>query len=87
MRPFGMRSEKRRRHLRRLRIFGHISLEGVMQASADENNFSYIDWSAAYRTPAGREMLLARYVYAYRHRCQFLTSLRVPKDLIMKNQS
>ncbi len=47
--------------MRRLRIFEHISLDGVIQASADENNFPYSDWSAPYRTPSGREMLLARY--------------------------
>lgn len=47
--------------MRRLRIFEHISLDGVIQASADENNFPYSDWSGPYRTPAGREMLLARY--------------------------
>ena len=33
----------------------------MIQASADENNFPYGDWSAPYRTPAGRELLLARY--------------------------
>jgi dihydrofolate reductase len=47
--------------MRRLRIFEHISLDGVIQASADENNFPYSDWSGPYRTPAGRDMLLARY--------------------------
>jgi dihydrofolate reductase len=47
--------------MRKLRIFEHISLDGVIQTSADENNFPYSDWSAPYRTPAGREMLLARY--------------------------
>jgi dihydrofolate reductase len=47
--------------MRKLRIFEHISLDGVIQASADENNFPYGDWSAPYRSPAGREMLLARY--------------------------
>jgi dihydrofolate reductase len=47
--------------MRKLRIFEHISLDGVIQASADENNFPYSDWSGPYRTPAGREMLLARY--------------------------
>jgi dihydrofolate reductase len=47
--------------MRKLRIFEHISLDGVIQASTDENNFPYSDWSAPYRTPAGREMLLARY--------------------------
>ena len=47
--------------MRNLRIFEHISLDGVIQASADENNFPYSDWSGPYRTPAGRDMLLARY--------------------------
>jgi hypothetical protein len=47
--------------MRKLRIFEHISLDGVIQASADENNFPYGDWSGPYRTPAGREALLARY--------------------------
>jgi dihydrofolate reductase len=47
--------------MRKLRLFEHISLDGVIQASADENNFPYSDWSAPYRTPAGREALLARY--------------------------
>ncbi len=47
--------------MRKLRIFEHISLDGVIQATTDENNFPYTDWSAPYRTPAGRDMLLARY--------------------------
>ena len=47
--------------MRKLRIFEHISLDGVIQQSADENNFPYRDWSAPYRTPAGRDLLLARY--------------------------
>jgi dihydrofolate reductase len=47
--------------MRKLRIFEHISLDGVIQASADENSFPYGDWSAPYRTPAGRELLLAMY--------------------------
>jgi dihydrofolate reductase len=47
--------------MRKLRIFEHISLDGVIQASADENNFPCSDWSGPYRTPAGRDMLMARY--------------------------
>jgi dihydrofolate reductase len=47
--------------MRKLRIFEHISLDGVIQATTDENNFPYTDWSGPYRTPAGRDMLLARY--------------------------
>ncbi|MBV8436560.1 MAG: dihydrofolate reductase family protein [Silvibacterium sp.] len=47
--------------MRKLRIFEHISLDGVIQQSADENDFPYTDWSAPYRTPAGRDILLAMY--------------------------
>jgi dihydrofolate reductase len=47
--------------MRRLRIFEHISLDGVIQASADENGFPYSDWGGPYRTPAGRDLLLAMY--------------------------
>ena len=47
--------------MRKLRIFEHISLDGVIQQSADENNFPYPNWSAPYRTPAGRDLLLAMY--------------------------
>jgi hypothetical protein len=37
--------------MRKLRIFEHISLDSVIQQSADENNFPYSDWSTPYRTP------------------------------------
>jgi dihydrofolate reductase len=44
--------------MRKLKIIEHISLDGVMQNSG-EDGFPYSDWSAPYRTPAGREMVLA----------------------------
>ncbi len=44
--------------MRKLRIFEHISLDGVIQHSADENNFPYGDWTAPYRTPEGRDALI-----------------------------
>jgi len=47
--------------MRTLKIFEHISLDGVIQHSADENYFPYSDWTAPYRTPAGRDALLALY--------------------------
>ena len=47
--------------MRKLRIFEHISLDGVIQHSADENSFPYSDWSGPYRTPAGRDLLVAMY--------------------------
>lgn len=45
--------------MRKLKIFEHISLDGVIQHSADDDNFPYSDWTAPYRTPAGREAMLA----------------------------
>ena len=47
--------------MRKLRIFEHISLDGVIQVSADENNFPYGDWTAPYRTPEGFAMVTAMY--------------------------
>jgi dihydrofolate reductase len=45
--------------MRTLKIMEHISLDGVIQHSADDDNFPYSDWSAPYRSPAGRDALLA----------------------------
>ena len=47
--------------MRKLRIFEHISLDGVIQHSADDNNFPFTDWTVPYRTAAGRDLLLAAY--------------------------
>ena len=43
--------------MRRLRIFEHISLDGVIQNSG-EDDFPYVDWTAPYRTPEGRDAVL-----------------------------
>ena len=51
--------------MRKLRIFEHISLDGVIQVSADENNFPYGDWTAPYRTPEGFAMVTAMYGEAF----------------------
>src|ERR1700744_1657266 len=45
--------------MRKLKIMEHISLDGVIQHSADDNNFPYADWTVPYRTPAGRDEILA----------------------------
>jgi hypothetical protein len=45
--------------MKRLKIMEHISLGGVIQHSADDDDFPYADWSAPYRTPAGRDAILA----------------------------
>ena len=45
--------------MRKLKIIEHISLDGVIQHSADDGDFPYSDWTAPYRTPAGRDMVMA----------------------------
>src|ERR1700735_1356407 len=45
--------------MRKLKIMEHISLDGVIQQSADDDNFPYADWTVPYRTPEGRDMVLA----------------------------
>lgn len=50
--------------MRQIRIFEHISLDGVIQMSGgpgDDGNFPYGDWTAPYRTPGGLTRLLERY--------------------------
>jgi dihydrofolate reductase len=45
--------------MRPLKIIEHITLDGVIQHSADGGDFAYSDWSAPYRTPAGRDAVMA----------------------------
>ena len=45
--------------MRKLKIMEHMSLDGVIQHSADDSDFPYGDWTAPYRTPAGRDAVLA----------------------------
>lgn len=45
--------------MRRLKIIEHISLDGVIQHSADGDGFPYSDWTASYRSPAGRDAIVA----------------------------
>jgi len=45
--------------MRKLKIIEHISLDGVIQNTADEDGFPYADWTAPYRTPAGRDAIMA----------------------------
>jgi len=44
--------------MRKLKILEHISLDGVIQNSP-EDGFPYGDWTAPYRTPAGRDAVIA----------------------------
>ena len=45
--------------MRKLKIIEHISLDGVIQHSADGGEFPYSDWTAPYRSPAGLSAILA----------------------------
>ena len=45
--------------MRKLKIIEHITLDGVIQHSNDGGDFAYSDWTAPYRTPEGRDALLA----------------------------
>jgi dihydrofolate reductase len=45
--------------MRTLKIIEHISLDGVIQHSADGGDFPYSDWTSPYRTPACREAVTA----------------------------
>jgi dihydrofolate reductase len=47
--------------MRKLKIFSHVSLDGVMQHSADDDGFPYNGWTAPYRSPEGMEMTLAQH--------------------------
>lgn len=44
--------------MRKIRIFEHISLDGVIEHG---KNYAYGGWTAPYRTPAGMAMLLEKY--------------------------
>ena len=46
--------------MRTLKIIEHMSLDGVIQSSG-EYGFPYGEWTAPYRTPAGRDLLLAEH--------------------------
>ncbi|WP_243318458.1 dihydrofolate reductase family protein [Geothrix paludis] len=47
--------------MRKLKIIEHISLDGVIQHSADDDGFRHSDWTVPYRSPAGRDAMLAAY--------------------------
>ena len=51
--------------MRKLRIMEHISLDGVIQHSADDGDFPYGAWTVPYRTPAGRDEIIGAYSGSY----------------------
>jgi len=51
--------------MRTLRIMEHISLDGVIQHSADDGDFPYSAWTVPYRTAAGGDEIIAAYSGSY----------------------
>jgi dihydrofolate reductase len=51
--------------MRKLRIFEHISLDGVIQVSGGDSDFPYGDWTAPYRTPEGFAKVTSMYGETY----------------------
>jgi dihydrofolate reductase len=51
--------------MRKLKIFEHMSLDGVVQHTADENTFPYSNWSVPFRSPEGLAKLCALYGEKY----------------------
>ena len=48
--------------MRKLKIFEHISLDGVIQmTSGPDDDFPYGDWTAPYRSPAGLQIVSEMY--------------------------
>ena len=45
--------------MRTLKIIEHMSLDGVIHVSGENGDFPCNDWTAPYRTPAGRDAVLA----------------------------
>ena len=45
--------------MRKLKIMEHISLDGILQTSDEDGDFPHGDWTAPYRTPAGRDAVFA----------------------------
>jgi len=43
--------------MRKLKVIEHISLNGVIQHSSDGDEFPHSDWTALYRSPAGRDAM------------------------------
>jgi len=51
--------------MRTLKIIEHITLDGVIQHSADDDDFAYSNWTAPYRSAAGLDAMIAAYGETY----------------------
>ena len=47
--------------MRAVKIVTHMSLDGVVQHSDDDDGFPYSDWSGPYRSAEGLDLLLSEY--------------------------
>jgi len=49
--------------MRKIRIFEHISLDGVIEISggSEKSDFPYGDWTGPYRSPAGLAVMVDKY--------------------------
>src|SRR3954454_8152743 len=49
--------------MRQIRVFAHISLDGVISPSArgEDSDFAHGGWTAPYRTPAGAALVAESY--------------------------
>jgi dihydrofolate reductase len=47
--------------MRKVRIFEHVSLDGVIQHGTGDRDFPYGDWTVPYRSPAGAEAVAEAY--------------------------
>jgi dihydrofolate reductase len=51
--------------MRKIRIFAHISLDGVISPESEDSDYSNGGWTVPYRTPAGAAMLAESYGTTY----------------------
>jgi dihydrofolate reductase len=51
--------------MRKLKIFEHISIDGVVQHTPDENDFAYSGWTVPFRSPEGLAKLSLLYGETY----------------------
>lgn len=45
--------------MRKFKMMEHVSLDGILQTTDEDGDFPHGDWTAPYRSPAGREEILA----------------------------
>lgn len=51
--------------MRAIRIFAHVSLDGVVSPESDDSDYANGGWTAPYRSPAGAALLAESYGASY----------------------